>query len=57
MPEAALNSAEDSIQRLNLACGQDQLEYQYKPMTPGEEEISRIYEDGIYCPPDMIEKP
>jgi len=57
VPEAALNSAEDSIQRLNLACGQDQLEYQYKPMTPGEEEISRIYEDGIYCPPDMIEKP
>ena len=26
-------------------------------MTPGEEEISRIYEDEIYRPPDMIEKP
>jgi len=26
-------------------------------MTSGEEEISRIYEDGIYFPPDMIEKP
>ena len=26
-------------------------------MTPGEEEILRIYKDGIYCPPDMIEKP
>ena len=26
-------------------------------MTPGEEEISRIYEDGIYRPPDMIKKP
>ena len=29
----------------------------YRPMTPGEEEIMRIYEDGIYLPPDMIEKP
>ena len=26
-------------------------------MTPGDEEISRIYEDEIYRPPDMIEKP
>ena len=26
-------------------------------MTPGEEVIMTIYEDGIYCPPDMIEKP
>ena len=26
-------------------------------MTPGKEEIMRIYEDGIYHPPDMIEKP
>ena len=26
-------------------------------MTPGEEEIMRIYEDGIYRPSDMIEKP
>ena len=26
-------------------------------MTPGGEEIMRIYEDGIYRPPDMIEKP
>jgi len=25
-------------------------------MTPGEEEIMRIYEDRIYCPLDMIEK-
>ena len=45
------------IQESNLACGQAQLEYQYRPMTPGEEEISRIYEDEIYHPPDMIEKP
>ena len=45
------------IQESNLACGQAQLEYQYRPMTPGEEEISRIYEDEIYDPPDMIEKP
>ena len=26
-------------------------------MTPGEEENARIHEDGIYCPPDMFEKP
>ena len=25
-------------------------------MTPGEEEIMRIHEDGIYCSSDMIEK-
>jgi hypothetical protein len=25
-------------------------------MTPGEEEIMMIYEDGIYRPPDMIER-
>ena len=28
-------------------------EDQYRPMTPGEEEIMRIH--GIYCSPDMIE--
>ena len=35
----------------------EQLEYQYRPMTPGEEESIRIHEDVIYRPPDMIEKP
>ena len=35
---------------------QEQSEDQYRPMTPGEEEIMRIYTDGIYCFPDMIEK-
>ena len=35
---------------------QEQPEDQYRPMTPGEEEIMRIYADGIYCSPDMIEK-
>ena len=35
-----------------------QPEYQYRwPMTPGEEEIMRIYEGGIYRLPDIIEKP
>ena len=52
-PGAALYSAEDSIQEPNLACCQEQLEYQYRPRTPGDEEILRIYEDRIYCPPDM----
>ena len=55
--EAALYSAEDSISEPNLACGQEQVEYQYRPMTPGEEETLRIYENGISCLPDMIEKP
>ena len=40
--EAALYSAEDSLPEPNLDCGQEQLEYQYRPMTPGEEEILRI---------------
>ena len=31
-------------------------EDQYRPMTPGEEEIMRIYEDGIYRAPDLIER-
>ena len=35
----------------------EQSEYQYRPMTPGEEEIMRIYEDRSYYPLDMIEKP
>ena len=35
----------------------EQPEYQYRPMTPGEEEIMRIYKDKIYGPPDMTEKP
>ena len=34
-----------------------QLEYQYRPKTPRGEKISRIYENGIYRPPDMVEKP
>ena len=35
---------------------QEQPEDQYRPMTPGKEEIMRIYADGIYCSPGMIEK-
>ena len=31
-------------------------EDQYRPMTPGEEEIMRIYEDGIYRAPDLVER-
>jgi hypothetical protein len=31
-------------------------EDQYRPMTPGKEEIMRIYEDGIYQAPDLIER-
>ena len=32
------------------------LEDQYRPMTPGEEEIKRIYEDGIYRASDLTER-
>ena len=35
---------------------QEHPEDQYRPMTPGEEEIMGIYADGIYCSPDIIEK-
>ena len=32
------------------------LEDQYRLMTPGEEEIMRIYEDGIYRTSDLTER-
>ena len=32
------------------------LEDQYRPMTPGEEEIMRIHEDGIYRTSDLMER-
>ena len=32
------------------------LEDQYRPMTPGEEEIMRIHEDGIYRASDLTER-
>ena len=31
-------------------------EDQYRQMTPGEEEIMRIYEDGIYRASDLVER-
>ena len=33
----------------------EEKEYQYRSMTPGEDDISRIYEDEIYHTPDMNE--
>ena len=41
----------------NLSVYLKQLKYLYRPMTTGEEEIMRIYEDGIYRPSDITEKP
>ena len=41
---------------LKSSDAQEQSEDQYRPMTPGEEEIMKIHTDGIYCSPDMIEK-
>ena len=55
--EAALYSSEEPIQGPDLAGDPEQLEYRYRLMTLGEEEVMRIYEDGIYRPPDMTEKP
>jgi hypothetical protein len=49
--------ATHSIKGHDLVCDPEQLEYQYRPITPGEEKIIRIYEDKIYPPPDMTEKP
>jgi len=46
---------EDSIQEPDFVLGLEQLEYQYRSMTPREEDISRIYEDKINHPPDMNE--
>ena len=45
------------MQGPDLVCDPEQIEYQDRPMTPGEKEIMSIYEDGIFRPPDMIEKP
>ena len=45
------------MQGSDLAGDLEQLEYPYRPMTPGEEEIMRIYEDKVFWPPDMIERP
>ena len=44
--EAALYSPEDSMQGPDLVCDLEQLEYQYRLMTSGEEEIMKIYEAG-----------
>ena len=55
--EAALYSSEDSMQGPDLVCDPEQLEYQNRPMTPGEKEIIGSYEDAIYRPPGMTEKP
>ena len=35
----------------------EQPDYPVRPVTPGEEELMRIHEDGGYCPPDIIEIP
>ena len=43
--------------RIYLAGDLVQLDYPARPITPGEEEIMRIYEDGVYRPQDMIGRP
>ena len=46
--DAALSSPDDSMQEPDLASDLEQFEDPYRPMTPGEEEIMRIYEDEVY---------
>ena len=53
--DAALSSPDASFYK--VAGDQEQLEYPYRPRTPGEEEIMRIYKDGVYKPLDIIELP
>ena len=55
MVDTALFSPDDSMDR--VTGDYEQLEHPHRPMTPGEEEILRIYEDGVYRPPDMFEIP
>ena len=43
------------MQGPDLAVDLEQLAYPARPMSPGEEEIMRIYEDGVYRPPDRID--
>ena len=50
--DAALPPPDYSMQGPDLACDQEQLDYPARPMTPGEEEIMRIYEDEVYRPPE-----
>jgi len=52
---AAIHSTESSTRISDPTDDQQQLGDQYRPITPGEEEILRIHEDGIYRAPDMIE--
>ena len=48
-----LSSSDDSMQ--GVTGDSEQPDYPVQPVTPGEEELMRIHEDGGYCPPDMIE--
>ena len=45
-----------NISGVSMVVNTGDSEDQYRPMTPGEEEIMRIYEDGIYRAPDLIER-
>ncbi len=52
---ATLSSPDDSMQ--GVTGDSEQPDYPVRPVTPGEEELMRIHEDGGYCAPDMIEIP
>ena len=52
---STLSSPDDSMQ--GVTGDSEQPDYPVRPVTPGEEELMRIHEDGGYCPPDMIEIP
>ena len=56
-PAVSNNRGTGDTEQLEYCYRGKQLEYQYRPIMPGKEEIMRIYEDRIYRPPDMTEKP
>ena len=49
-------STPSNIPGVSMVRNTGDLEDQYRPMTPGEEEIMRIYEDGIYRASDLTER-
>ena len=49
-------SSPSNIPGVSMVRNTGDLEDQYRPMTPGEEEIMRIYEDGIYRASDLTER-
>ena len=54
-PWAAPHSTESSTRNSGPIGDHQQIDDQYRPMTLGEEEILRLYEEGIYQAQDMMQ--